>query len=91
VPPDPAINDFIATNAHPNFSAVREIFCIPGVASPIRSEKVCPSARNLDQQPSVRVSILAEMALRIPKYVAHLVFINREGRHSEANGSLSSP
>jgi hypothetical protein len=79
----PAVNDFAAANAHPDLSAVGAIFRRPVVACPIGSKKVRPSARNLDQQLPVSVGILAEVALRLSKYVDNPAFINRDAWHSQ--------
>ena len=78
---DPAINNFAAANAHPDLSTARKVLLIPIVASPVGSEKVITFARNLDQQLSIGLGVVAKMTFCVSEYVGGFGFINREVRH----------
>ena len=87
-----AINDHSLVDLSPNLRSVDPHLGKPGAAKPIAANKICRVACHLDERLSVCRSILAEMAISLPKYVRDSSLVNRDhGRVEPRRGSNVEP
>ena len=73
-----AIDNHPLVDLSPNLRSVDPHLGKPGTAKPIAADKIRRVACHLDERLSVCRSILAEMAIGLPKYVRNSSLINRD-------------